>query len=327
MRTIKLTIWLTHNCNMDCIYCYEREKYNSYMNFEIADNICKYIYRLLKENEIQICYVSFHGGEPFLESKLIAFFLEKFLEIKNVKFIYSVTTNGTIMNEEVISCLSLIDDVNLSIDGTSKTQINNRPMLNGKDSSVLLEKNISVLNERNIEFNARMTVTFENLEKIEEHIQYLYDLGVKNVICNLDLWNHLWSEEEIRKYLIVLKKCINKYDYDIHFKIYGIMDSVETIKGNCMGGIKNIIIDCDGSLYPCIVVCGEKKYCIGNIIQNINKSWKEKLMEYNTYNEKECLQCVHKAKCSARRCVFLKKTSKILFRNMCLIQKLGTNTY
>lgn len=44
------------------------------MDMNTADMTYKYICNTIKENGIQRCYLSFHGGEPFLESKLINFF-------------------------------------------------------------------------------------------------------------------------------------------------------------------------------------------------------------------------------------------------------------
>lgn len=321
MKSIKITIWLTHCCNMSCVYCYENNKQNISMDLHTANMTYRYICNVVKSNGVQRCYLSFHGGEPFLESKLIAFFLDKLSLVNDVEFIYSITTNGTLVNDEIISCLLQIDEINISVDGNAKSQRSNRPMLSGEDSNIILEKNIQCLVENNIEFNARMTITPDKVEEIENSIQYLHDLGVESVICAIEMWNHLWKDSELKSYLYNLEKCIDKYKNDINFEIYGMMDAVESLKGKCMGGINNRIIDYDGSLYPCVAVCGDNKYRIGNVYEGVDLDWKMKLEKYNFCTEDACIKCSQTSKCAARRCVFLKEASSILFNNLCLIQR------
>lgn len=123
------------------------------------------------------------------------------------------------------------------------------------------------------------------------------------------MWNHLWKDAELKRYLLILEKCINKYKEDRNFEIYGVMDTVESLKGKCMGGINNRIINYDGALYPCIVVCGNEKYCIGNIYDDINSDWKIKLEKCNLCIKDKCIKCEQTSKCAARRCIFLKEAS------------------
>ena len=75
MKTIKITIFLTHNCNMSCVYCYEKSKQNISMDMNTANKTYEYICNIIRTNDIQRCCISFHGGEPFLKSNLIDFFI------------------------------------------------------------------------------------------------------------------------------------------------------------------------------------------------------------------------------------------------------------
>lgn len=88
--------------------------------------------------------------------------------VNDVEFIYSITTNGTLINDEITSCLSQINEITISVDGNAKSQKINRPMLNGEDSSLIIERNIQRLIENNIAFNARMTITSHKVEENEK---------------------------------------------------------------------------------------------------------------------------------------------------------------
>ncbi len=111
----------------------------------------------------------------------------------------------------------------------------------------------------------------------------------------------------LEKYLLHVSKCKEKYSFDNKFKIYDIMASTYSMKGKCAGGIYNRIIDCDGSLYPCTVVCGKSEYRIGNIYNGINTDWNLRLESYNSCIDNKCMNCNNSNKCAARRCIFMKK--------------------
>ncbi len=320
MESIKITIWLTHKCNMSCLYCYEKDKKNIGMSMRIAQDIYEYICKLLKVRKICRCYITFHGGEPLIEYKLIDFFINNFRMINEVDFIFSITTNGTIMNENVLQNLRYIDDINVSIDGNCSTQNSNRLMKNGEMSSYIVEKNIKELIINNVQFNARMTVQPNQIRNIEKNIRYLIHLGIKNIICSLEMWNYQWTEPEIEYYLGVFfdlkKECINNYNVNL----YGMMDSTLSLKGECNGGINNITIGYNGLIYPCLVVFDKSEYCIGDIYTGIKQDWINNLNRYNSSLQTECINCAMSSKCAGRRCVFLKEISNTVFRNLCLIQ-------
>ncbi|MBF0235602.1 MAG: 4Fe-4S cluster-binding domain-containing protein [Desulfamplus sp.] len=65
-RTVVLT--LTHKCNLNCIYCYEKHD-----SFSIGfENIIRIIdHEFFSKNDSDEIEFDFFGGEPFLEFELI----------------------------------------------------------------------------------------------------------------------------------------------------------------------------------------------------------------------------------------------------------------
>jgi len=88
------TIWTTGACNLKCKYCYEGlDKPSLYMTSSVAEETLKFIiYDSKKDDELLI---NFHGGEPFLNFKIIQYFVtqlkEYYMGKKEVVFTVTVT--------------------------------------------------------------------------------------------------------------------------------------------------------------------------------------------------------------------------------------------
>ena len=108
-----ITFQVTENCNLRCSYCYQHEKRNNRMTFDVAK---RFIDMLLASDErtnqyitadkVQGVVLDFIGGEPFLEIELIDqicdYFLQKCLELHHhwaTRFRISMSTNGTLYFE------------------------------------------------------------------------------------------------------------------------------------------------------------------------------------------------------------------------------------
>lgn len=321
MKSIEFIIWITRKCNMSCAYCYEGEKNTLSMSFNICEDVVKYINSVIDSMNIKDVHIVFHGGEPLLEYKLIDYIINKCQLNTNVNFRYELTTNGTIINEEVLDCIKKIDNLSISMDGKYESQLK-RSLKNGGSSFSLVKNNIKILLENDVIFDLRMTIESTEIDKVEENIDFFYELGVKRIICAIETWKHEWNDVELENYFAKLYKIRKKYANDNDFYVYGMDDSTYTKKGICAGGIYNRVIDCDGKIYPCSVLCGNREYLIGNIYDGVDNSWKVKLNKYNNELEKNCINCIYGSKCAGRRCVFLKFVCKTLYNNLCKIQKI-----
>ena len=66
-KTVSLT--LTEDCNLNCIYCYEKHNKNRVMSIDTAKEILDK--ELTVEDGTKEVYIDLFGGEPFLEFELI----------------------------------------------------------------------------------------------------------------------------------------------------------------------------------------------------------------------------------------------------------------
>jgi len=113
---------MAHDCNLRCKYCFAGEG-----NYHGENHLC-----LSKwPGELLICHwesgnrrnieIDFFGGEPLLNLKTIKDTVEYAREREknsNKRFRFTVTTNGLLLNDEIMEYLNdTMDNIVLSLDG------------------------------------------------------------------------------------------------------------------------------------------------------------------------------------------------------------------
>lgn len=117
MKLRSLSFIVTDDCNFNCSYC-RQKKEKKYMTLSTAAKAVDFFYPFLDPGT----YIIFYGGEPLLAfdtiKQTVALFLEKDREGgKDLKF--SVTTNGSLLSDEILDFLHLHHfKVLLSFDGS-----------------------------------------------------------------------------------------------------------------------------------------------------------------------------------------------------------------
>ena len=71
---VNFNIFFTNDCNLNCRYCYEGEKYKKYISKDVLDQVLEFMERVSKGGNIT---VTTHGGEPLLAFQEIQYFIEK----------------------------------------------------------------------------------------------------------------------------------------------------------------------------------------------------------------------------------------------------------
>lgn len=135
----QLILEVTESCNMRCKYCYYNENGGGYrtfgskfMTFEIAKAA---IDEFLKTTERDDVSISFYGGEPLLNYKLIKNCIEYINNnYPNKKILYAMTTNGTLITDSIAKFFSKLPNVliTISLDGPKEMHDKYRVFTNGK---------------------------------------------------------------------------------------------------------------------------------------------------------------------------------------------------
>ena len=137
-------LYLTEDCNLRCRYCFVPKKPKR-MSLEVGREAIDFM--LAAPAKVKRVSIVFFGGEPLLEfdtlRELTLYGEQRSSEIgRQIKF--SVTTNGTLVTDEVFEFLTKHNiHMNLSIDGGPKTQNRNRRMADGSGSFDLVERTLA----------------------------------------------------------------------------------------------------------------------------------------------------------------------------------------
>lgn len=219
---LNIILMPTLKCNFDCPYCFEKSYRNMKSNknyFDILGLYSKKYFKYYKHVEI-----SLFGGEPLLLSDKIWNYFNKVQELsENNNFTYSssITTNGSLITNEIINnlikykCKSL----QITLDGSKRTHNLTRCYRGGEPT---FDKLIDIINnvvgvkilESNLNFILRVNLNnnfideiVDTLDLIEKRIRNKVSL-VLRPIYNTNSYNCYNNNkfEEINKYYKIAKE-------------------------------------------------------------------------------------------------------------------------
>lgn len=301
------TVFMTNDCNMNCLYCYEKNKKRQAISYDSINAVIKFIERTkVNENKLVI-----HGGEPLLEFKKIQYFISELNKIKkNSKFELYITTNVTLLDDVSAKFLKEhFDRISLSIDGKKNSHNNNRIFRNGQGTYDLVVEKIKKFFKDDLNsVMARMTVNEENASDLSENIFHLIDLGFKKISPVVDQFGE-WNENNILKLKSEFIKVIENTEYDLRSVDLGfIKDAMYKCKNSkCNGGVTTFTIDTDGRIYPCIVANGLDQFCIGDVENGVDIQKRDSILKYSDQENFCCIGCGRYDYCEATRCKIINK--------------------
>ncbi|TKJ22610.1 MAG: hypothetical protein CEE42_12670 [Promethearchaeota archaeon Loki_b31] len=272
-----LTINLTSQCNLRCIHCYLDSYKNSeslripeFKNFVLESLNNKF---LSKKANFAIL-----GGEPLLAKEKVI----KIAEIgKNLGLEVIVSTNGLLIDPAFAKEAKKSDlVVQVSLDGSCE-EINS--ILRGKGNFEKSINGIRYLIKEGVYTIISMVVHEDNYHDIEDFFYLGLSFGANEVryiplkIMGKAKFN--LKPIEKKSLLLAIDKLIRKEkrakDY-LKRDYYSIMKATCAYSNKvlyCGTGLKTILIDSDGSVYPCPNHC-LPEFKIGNIYaQSFNYIW------------------------------------------------------
>jgi len=306
--------WVTTRCNLNCKYCYEgKNKYEKSMSKDVVDRAIEYTLDYFKDRETdkKELIVPIHGGEPFLEFGTIKYVVKKFREQcdkKSTKLLFCTTTNGTLLNDEMIDFIvKEMIDVTVSIDGTKKTHDKMRPFKSGEGSHDIVLKNVYKLIKYKPNIRIRMTFDSDTVCSLFEDIKYLIDRGFKVIVPAPNLFDPNWDDEHVAILEDQIRK-IKEYANGRKDLLISIIDgNLYFPKGYCRGGDTSFHIYPDGKIYPCILSAGNDEFCIGDIYNGINELKRDYLLGFSKIRNPDCYGCKLYNYCDGPRCKIVNK--------------------
>lgn len=325
-RIVTFTLNFVAGCNLRCKYCWNDggqyvKKNEGKMSRETAKRAIDFLVEHSYEGD-EIT-VDFYGGEPFLNFEVMKSTVDYCNEIKEKvgrKFDYKITTNGTIMNEEILEFLrSRKLSIGVSLDGPKEIHDTNRPYRNGEGSWDDIVTNVKkVMNTNEIGVSIKATLAPRNLNKLEV-FHSLTNMGFSDVEVGFAsersrLFNEnngfVITAEDVetmkkeylafaRFYLKELLENDNATDVMMSNNISRVY--YETPKFTpCGAGRNNLCVSGAGDLYPCMGFVGIEEYKLGDVFSGllIDKfdRFCQQINRFVFQNE-ECMNCWSKYLC------------------------------
>ena len=307
MEFSSFAITVTEECNFNCSYCYQK-KGRRCCDTETIERALEFFSPFFAED----CYISFYGGEPLLafdKIKHAVNYLEKYCRSKNKSFHYSFTTNGSLIDKEVLQFLDQHKfSVLLSFDGLAQEIFRKK----GSFAAVVsvIEK---LLINPHTDFQTNSVFTPESVGYLAQSIQFIIELGVLNLhiaFSSLSPWEDS-SLSLLRKELASLRRFLVSFYREkgtVPVRIF--RKHPKGIYG-CNAGKDRLNLAPDGKLWGCYLVRdyfnrykgnqNYHQYCFGNldsfikdhqkIYPKILSNYSKLRMDYYHTSEKLCMLC------------------------------------
>lgn len=315
-----MCLHVAHTCNLNCEYCFAGQgRYHgkdAIMSFEVGKKALDFLVE--NSGSRHNLEVDFFGGEPLVNFNVVKELVKYARSIekeKNKHFRFTLTTNGVLLNDDVIDFLNKeMDNVVLSLDGRKEVNDLKRKRLDGKGSYDIIVPHFQnfVKKRGNKEYYMRGTFTRNNLDFTND-IFHMLDLGftelsMEPVVSKPDT-DYALREEDLDKiyeqYEILAKEMIKRRRECNPFTFYHYM--IDLTGGPCIykritgcgSGTEYLAVSPNGDFYPCHQFVGEKEFLMGNVNEGItNTKLRDEFKLCNVYSRKECENCWAKLYCS-----------------------------
>ncbi len=337
----KLTLQVTQRCNLRCEYCIYSGNYDTRthtdldMSFETAKKAID-LY-LNASHEIDELTVAFYGGEPLLNINLIRQCVD-YVKERTVgrKVIFSMTTNGTLLNEKAVSFLEENNfDIMISLDGSQKEHDKYRKFQNGKGSFAVVQSNLRQIKENHPAFFA--DITFNSVLNPQNDYQTIKNYFENDeLIATSDIFTSIVESEDLTQDVKFSDKfsIINKFDYlKLCLFMLGKLDDEDVSKlvllkrrfiydrynqiikkaeigdtchhsGPCIPGTRRLFVNVQGYMFPCERVSETSSVmAIGHIDTGFDVSKVNNLLNVGKITEDLCKNCwalLHCSQCAQK---------------------------
>lgn len=335
-ETVSYVIAPTLNCNLNCVYCFQKD-FRTYgtsniITDDMLNKIKTFIVNSNSHNKLlKKIKITWFGGEPLLCYEQIVSFCKSIIEELtkyDISFECSIISNGILLNESRLKELTTecnLKRIQITLDGEENTYCSKKQTT--KESYIKVIENICI-STKYAKTVVRVNADKKNYDELLRLSQSLYEMDVnkENLIVHF---------AQLRDYQ---NKCTHSpFFTDFEFWQYKneFYDSLSTGKNsdednkNRLNGFScapfcglarknNFVIDYAGNLYKCEHYIGEKDKIVGTVEDGIfyNDIY---LKSLTVQADDRCKECNIFPYCNYSRCTamyeFAGNSSKCLCYN------------
>ncbi|KAA6303492.1 MAG: Anaerobic sulfatase-maturating enzyme [Candidatus Ordinivivax streblomastigis] len=305
---------VTESCNFNCKYCFVNESVNSNRKDKLmTEDVAKATVALLQKTYEQEKsefpkIITFFGGEPLLNFKIIKTFIEEIEHVKTLRYWpedvkYSVVTNASLLTSNMIDFFKQNDfTLGISFD-IDKDAHSERVDKNGNDTFNLVREKIDLCKEKEIQFTLSITITETLIKNRNKIIAEILSIKPHDISFNLLLPSK--NQEQNNKYyedatdfIIEMFQIFREhgiYEDRIMRKVKAFTENHLYLFDCCAAGGSQYVIAPKGEIGICHGFLNNRKYFSSSVFdENFNpntnenfKYWRDRtplLME-------KCLDC------------------------------------
>lgn len=306
-----LTLCLTHDCNLDCAYCYAGDKLKRRMTREVADTAIDLVFQE-PSTEMQL---SFFGGEPLLEWDLLRHATDRVMREagrSGVILKKTVTTNATLLDRDKVDWLADREFYPaLSIDGNRAMHNITRPLRGGESSFDQCMNGLRAAKTAFPEIEVIVVPDPANVHHMIDGVRYLVEEeDVQRVSINPNFYTE-WSDSALdewtRQFEALGDFYLERYRAGKAFALNFIDGKIITrlkngfeCRDRCTFGETEVVVAASGRLYPCERVVGSDdndELCIGTVRDGIDMAKRASILKQRGNVNPECSDCSVKHRC------------------------------
>ncbi|WP_300810376.1 thioether cross-link-forming SCIFF peptide maturase [uncultured Acetatifactor sp.] len=315
-----LCLHIAHDCNLACKYCFAEEgEYHgrrALMSLEVGKKALDFLVAN-SGNRVNL-EVDFFGGEPLMNWQVVKDLVaygRSLEEPNNKKFRFTLTTNGVLLDDEVMEFANKeMANIVLSIDGRKEINDRMRPFRGGQGSyDVIVPKFRKVAESRGQErYYVRGTFTRNNLD-FSRDVLHLADLGFRQISVEPVVAgpedDYAIREEDLpalrEEYDRLAAEMIKRKKEGEGFNFFHFMIDLEggpcvakRLSG-CGSGTEYLAVTPWGDLYPCHQFVGNEDFLMGNVEEGVLRTdIRDEFKGCNVYAKEKCRKCFAKFYCS-----------------------------
>ena len=293
-----LCLHIAHDCNLACKYCFADEgEYHG------------------QKRELMSLEVGKQAMMNFDVVKEIVAYGRSKEKAANKNFRFTLTTNGMLLNDEVIDfCNREISNVVLSLDGRKEINDMMRPTRNGKGSyDIIVPKFQKFVEKRGDKsYYVRGTFTRNNLDFTKD-FELMTELGFKEIsiepVVTPDENDYAIREEDLPTIFeqydklavdLIRRQKEGKPVTFFHYKLdlNGGPCVYKRLSG-CGSGTEYLAVTPTGDLYPCHQFVGHDEFKLGDVFHGVERNdIVEEFKLCNVYAKDKCKDCFARFYCS-----------------------------
>jgi uncharacterized protein len=228
------------------------------------------------------------------------------------RFHFKVTTNGVLLNERFLEFCSRNQIlVAMSFDGIREAHDRHRRLPDGTGTFELLLDKLKLLLAVRPYSSVLMVVSPDTARYLTESVCFLLDLGCRYLVISLN-YAGAWREAHLRAleaqyrrlgslYVDWTRRGRKFYLSPFEVKLSSHIAGECYRKDRCELGVRQLSVDPDGYLYPCVqfVKAGPtSEWCIGDVFRGVDQEARARIHDRSEADKEPCRDCAIKNRCN-----------------------------